>query len=888
MKCIMLKFIVVLLLALCLRSSDLMGQALPLEYIVQLKQSKTEFELEFRKKNEGRAFKLSLLSATMKTYWLGLDKGKDLLEVLRSMNSVQTCQRNYKLTPRTVNWVPNDPLFNRQWHLKNPNGADVDAESAWNSAKGGLTAMADTPVVCIIDSGFEWAHPDLQPNAWRNYLEIPDNGHDDDQNGYIDDYKGWSSTAFNDQIDKGSAADISHGTAVWGAMSAKGDNALGVTGLAPELKTMCVQYGSDLTTANVLRAFEYPLKMRQLYQKSGGAKGAFVVAINASWGRDFGTAADEPLWCAMYDTLGAYGILTVSPGPNTFENVDAVGDLPTTCPSPFLIAVSPSDQTDQRTTFSCYGPTSIDLFAPGKDVYSTKTSGAYGPVSGGSQSAPLVVATIALLYSSACSGLAYMAHSKPHAAALLAREAIIQGVEVSPNFSNLCVTEGRLNANNSINYLATRCPNLPTCSSPLRPRTLWTKNDSVGLAWVNPTSADSTYWLIFKPENGRWDSVFVQKNNAVIKGLQLCTSYQAYVRRTCGGSVSSQASSTLFFKTDKCCNAPTNLRFESIDNQTIRMAWASVSEAQNYHLRYWPIGQQASTSTSVTLNATVSQTTLTNLWPCTNYTFQLVSECPANAITLTASPAQYTYQTLGCGSACLSAVSCSPNPPDSESEWIERVNIGSWQNQTGSSHGRLQLYRAGNLSLVMGETYNFTITPGFAGQPSNLYSKIWLDLNNNGQLEEPAELLFSTSTGTSAAVSDVISIPMAASEGLRLLRISSRWNSAPEPCNDFGYGEFEDYCVLVNQYPLGITPSKEALDQVYPNPTTGEVNLELNRPDLETQVTVYNALGSAVLERNINQYDVQKIDLKNCKSGIYYVKIKNEFVQNLYKLVVVE
>jgi hypothetical protein len=87
---------------------------------------------------------------------------------------------------------------------------------------------------------------------------------------------------------------------------------------------------------------------------------------------------------------------------------------------------------------------------------------------------------------------------------------------------------------------------------------------------------------------------------------------------------------------------------------------------------------------------------------------------------------------------------------------------------------------------------------------------------------------------------------------------------------------------------LGLTPSKEALDQVYPNPTTGEVNLELNRPDLETQVTVYNALGSVVQERNINQYDVQKIDLKNCKSGIYYVKIKNEFVQNLYKLVLIE
>ena len=61
--------------------------------------------------------------------------------------------------------------------------------------------------------------------------------------------------------------------------------------------------------ADAIAAYSYPLAMRKLYAQTNGQKGAYVVSTNASWGIDYGKAADAPLWCAMYDSLGKYGVL---------------------------------------------------------------------------------------------------------------------------------------------------------------------------------------------------------------------------------------------------------------------------------------------------------------------------------------------------------------------------------------------------------------------------------------------------------------------------------------------------------------------------------------------------------------------------------------------------
>ncbi|MEP7145994.1 MAG: hypothetical protein ABI792_03180, partial [bacterium] len=110
-----------------------------------------------------------------------------LLSVMRN-NNVAIAQFNHKVSER---FIPNDTRFAEQWDKNNTGqtggtpDADIDAPEAWENSIGGLTVAGDTIVVAIVDGGQQIDHQDL--DTWRNWAEIPGNGIDDDNNGYIDD-----------------------------------------------------------------------------------------------------------------------------------------------------------------------------------------------------------------------------------------------------------------------------------------------------------------------------------------------------------------------------------------------------------------------------------------------------------------------------------------------------------------------------------------------------------------------------------------------------------------------------------------------------------------------------------------------------------------------------
>ena len=78
----------------------------------------------------------------------------------------------------------------------------IGMKKAWENTTGGLTPAGDTIVVAVLEKGMQKEHPDLIPNWWRNYKEVPDNGLDDDNNGYIDDYIGWDAAGVVSGLDK--------------------------------------------------------------------------------------------------------------------------------------------------------------------------------------------------------------------------------------------------------------------------------------------------------------------------------------------------------------------------------------------------------------------------------------------------------------------------------------------------------------------------------------------------------------------------------------------------------------------------------------------------------------------------------------------------------------
>jgi hypothetical protein len=261
---------------------------------------------------------------------------------------------------------PNDPMFNQQWALHNTGqtggtpDADIDGPEAWDLTTGGVTALGDTIVVAIVDGGCQLNHPDL--NYWYNWNEIPGNSIDDDGNGYIDDFRGWN--AYNNTPNVPSNE---HGTHVSGISGAKGNNNLGVSGVNWNVKVMPIA-GSSSSEATVVAAYAYALELRAQYNETNGTLGAFVVATNSSFGVDYGQPVNYPIWCAMYDSLGVQGILSCGATANLNINIDIMGDIPTACPSDYMVAVTNTTHNDLKNSGAAYGLTTIDLGAPGTSI----------------------------------------------------------------------------------------------------------------------------------------------------------------------------------------------------------------------------------------------------------------------------------------------------------------------------------------------------------------------------------------------------------------------------------------------------------------------------------------------------------------------------------------
>lgn len=373
--------------------------------------------------------------------------------------AVALSQFNYPVEARVI---PDDPSFaGQQWGLNNTGqtggtpDADVDAPEAWDITTGGTTATGDEIVVAVIDGGFQGDHPDLTDNFWVNAAEIPGNNIDDDNNGYIDDVNGWN--AYNND---GSIPVANHGTHVSGIIGARGNNSVGVSGVNWNVKVMRVS-GSGSNSAVVVAAYAYVAKQRKIYNQTNGASGAFVVATNSSFGVNNGLPANFPVWCAFYDTLGTLGILSAGAGPNLNINVDTQGDIPTTCPSVFMVGVTNTTQTDTRNSSAGYGPVNIDLGAPGTNIYSTVQGSNYQNLTGTSMATPHVAGAIGLYYSAACANFITAYKADPGPMALLMRGFLLKGVDSVASMSTTTSGKGRLNLFKGLQQVAAGCNAVP-------------------------------------------------------------------------------------------------------------------------------------------------------------------------------------------------------------------------------------------------------------------------------------------------------------------------------------------------------------------------------------------------------------------------------------------
>lgn len=394
-----------------------------------------------------------LLSPRMNIWLVKFNPGsmssRSAPELLKAHPKVIEAQHNHYIELRET--FPVDDYFDDQWNLHNTGqtggiaDADIDAPEAWDFTTGGFTALGDTIILAIVDDGFDLDHSDIL--YWKNWRDIPGNGIDDDTNGYVDDYHGWNSWTHS-----GNLPMRDHGTHVAGIAAAIGNNDRGVAGINWNARVMPI-VGSATVESIVVEAYGYVYEMRARYNETGGEEGAFIVCTNSSFGVNQGQPEDYPIWGAMYDSLGMVGILSAGATANATWNVDEVGDIPTAFDNEHLITVTNTTPFDEKNVGAAFGPTTIDLGAPGTSVYSTRQNDSYGTKTGTSMASPHLAGAIALMYAAADSAFIASYHADPANVSLLVKDYLLLGVDPLPSLEGITVTGGRLNLYNSIMML---------------------------------------------------------------------------------------------------------------------------------------------------------------------------------------------------------------------------------------------------------------------------------------------------------------------------------------------------------------------------------------------------------------------------------------------------
>lgn len=307
---------------------------------------------------------------------------------------------------------PNDYEFIELYGLFNERqtggtkGADIRAPWAWTESTGSRQV-----VVAVCDSGVRIDHPDLADNIWRN----PYPGTSPDITG---DINGWNFYDWNNDVSDG----LGHGTHVAGTIGAVGDNGIGVAGVNWKVSLMVCRLsdagGGFTTAAHIAKAIEYAVE-----------NGAHV--SNHSWGG--------------YDTAGVIGSaiayardnnhLVVASAGNDAQDLDTIKTYPAYYSTVYdnVITVAATDHDDELAYFSNFGAESVQIAAPGVDIFSTLREGDYGKKSGTSMACPHVTGAAALLWSLA-----------PDASYKLIKDALLKGVRYDPNLEGWVKESGHL------------------------------------------------------------------------------------------------------------------------------------------------------------------------------------------------------------------------------------------------------------------------------------------------------------------------------------------------------------------------------------------------------------------------------------------------------------
>lgn len=275
-----------------------------------------------------------------------------------------------------IDYIPNDPDITMQYYLDN-----IKAFEAWE-----YIDTNNSIIVGIVDTGVDYLHPDLSDNIYINPGEDGidsegnnkrNNGIDDDNNGFIDDWHGWDFVSSNGQ-DNDPKPGHPHGTHVAGTIGAVVNNGIGISGIVNKVKILPVKIGEDNPySTSVDNSYE-----SILYAASIGAK-----IINCSWGSSVKSEAEQE----TIDAVIKLGSLVVAASGNSSQDI---AYYPAAHNG--VLSVSAVDWSDRKAYFSNYNST-VDVSAPGVGIYATYPNNDYQFLDGTSMASPIAAGVAALI-----------------------------------------------------------------------------------------------------------------------------------------------------------------------------------------------------------------------------------------------------------------------------------------------------------------------------------------------------------------------------------------------------------------------------------------------------------------------------------------------------------
>lgn len=343
------------------------------------------FRTDPRYKERHKAFDLDLF---YRVTYTSPETHDEICRSFMATDAVLHAEPNYIYE---IKKTPNDVEYYRQWGLKNidKEHIDINVEKAWD-----ITTGHNDVIVAIIDNCVDGNHQDLSANMWYNFEETPNNLQDDDNNGFVDDYRGWNFSDETDYIYPNNDVE-SHGTHVAGIVAARGNNSRGVAGVAGGwgttrgIRLMMFRTGyvdPEDNKTYISHGYE-----AMVYAADNGA-----AIAQCSWG---GTGIASASQAAIdYFTANGGGEvmnggLVIAAAGN--ENVSTL-HYPAAVEK--VLSVGAIDRNGNRSTFSNYGAW-VDICAPGTAIYSCLPNNKYGNMQGTSMACPMVSGVAALVLS---------------------------------------------------------------------------------------------------------------------------------------------------------------------------------------------------------------------------------------------------------------------------------------------------------------------------------------------------------------------------------------------------------------------------------------------------------------------------------------------------------